>query len=236
MLKAIFFDLDGTLLPMDQEQFTRGYFKALAGKLSRHGYDPKQLVDAVWSGTAAMVRNDGSCTNEHVFWNAFAELIGPRVYDDRPLFDAFYATDFNTLQSLCGHNLQAAECVKEFKQRGISLILASNPVFPMTAQINRMNWAGIDEADFELVTSYENSRYCKPNPDYYRDLIEKAGFAPAECLMVGNDVSEDMIAEEAGMRVFLLTNCLINKERRDISRYPRGNYQQLLQLAARENP
>lgn len=72
--------------------------------------------------------------------------------------------------------------------------------------------------------------YCKPNPDYYRDLLEKVGFAPAECLMVGNDVGEDMIAEEAGMRVLLLTNCLTNKERRDI----RGNYQQLLQLAARE--
>ena len=55
MIKAILFDLDGTLLPMDQDEFTKGYFKLLAAKLAPYGYEPKTLIDTVWAGTAAMV-------------------------------------------------------------------------------------------------------------------------------------------------------------------------------------
>lgn len=55
-LTTVLFDLDGTLLPMDNDEFTRGYFKLLAAKLAPHGYEPKQLVDAIWAGTAAMVK------------------------------------------------------------------------------------------------------------------------------------------------------------------------------------
>ena len=48
-LTTVLFDLDGTLLPMDQEAFTTGYFKLLAKKLAPHGYEPKSLVDAIWA-------------------------------------------------------------------------------------------------------------------------------------------------------------------------------------------
>lgn len=49
-----------------------------------------------------------------------------------------------------------------------------------------------------------------------------------ECVMIGNDVGEDMIAETLGMKVFLLTDCLINKNNTDISRYPHGSFPELL--------
>ena len=32
--QMVLFDLDGTLLPMDQDEFTKGYFKLLAAKLA----------------------------------------------------------------------------------------------------------------------------------------------------------------------------------------------------------
>ncbi len=41
MLKTILFDLDGTLLPMDQDEFIRDYFQRLAQKVSPLGYEPK---------------------------------------------------------------------------------------------------------------------------------------------------------------------------------------------------
>ena len=84
--------------------------------------------------------------------------------------------------------------------------------------------------DFEIITTYENSRHCKPNPDYYREILSKRGLKPEECAMVGNDVGEDMIAETLGMRVFLLTPCLINKTGTDISRYPNGGFPELLEF------
>ena len=42
--KTVLFDLDGTLLPMDQDAFTKGYFTLLVQKLAPHGYDPAALV------------------------------------------------------------------------------------------------------------------------------------------------------------------------------------------------
>ena len=64
MIDTILFDLDGTLLPMDQDAFTEYYFKLLAGKMAPLGYEPKQLIAAVWDGTKAMVKNDGTCKIE----------------------------------------------------------------------------------------------------------------------------------------------------------------------------
>ena len=43
-IKAIFFDLDGTLLPMDQDVFIKAYFGALAKKLAPRGYAPDALI------------------------------------------------------------------------------------------------------------------------------------------------------------------------------------------------
>ena len=89
-------------------------------------------------------------------------------------------------------------------------------------------WMGLEPEDFAFITTYDNSSFCKPNPDYYREILGKLKLKSEECLMVGNDVGEDMIAEALGMQVFLLTDCLINRDGSDISRYPHGSFPELL--------
>ena len=91
----------------------------------------------------------------------------------------------------------------------------------------RIRWAGLEPDEFEFFTTYENSNYCKPNLGYYREVLEKAGLNGEDCLMVGNDVGEDMVAAELGMKVFLLTDCMINKENKDINQYPHGGFEEL---------
>lgn len=93
--KTILFDLDGTLLPMDQDAFTRGYFKLLAQKLAPHGYDPAALVDNIWAGTAAMVGNDGKRTNEAAFWDRFAACMGSRSGRTSPCLTPFTGRSFS---------------------------------------------------------------------------------------------------------------------------------------------
>lgn len=78
-----------------------------------------------------------------------------------------------------------------------------------------------------MYTAYENTNYAKPNPDYYRDLMNRLGLKANECIMVGNDVDEDMIAKEVGMNVFLLSDCIVNRKGKDISVYPNGNCEEL---------
>ena len=75
MIDTILFDLDGTLLPMDNDIFTKGYFKGLAAELIPFGYDAGTLVDAVWRGTAAMVKNDGARPNCEAFWQTFEAVM-----------------------------------------------------------------------------------------------------------------------------------------------------------------
>lgn len=94
MIDTILFDLDGTLLPMDQDTFTEYYFKLLAGKMAPLGYEPKQLIAAVWDGTKAMVKNDGTCKNEKAFWTRFTQLYGEKALQDQASFESFYENDF----------------------------------------------------------------------------------------------------------------------------------------------
>lgn len=228
-LKIVLFDLDGTLLPMDQDIFVKYYFGLLAKKLAPYGYEQEKLIKSVWAGTEAMIKNTGEKSNEAVFWDVFASIHGADAIKDLPLFDEYYEQDFPKVQASCGYNASAAVAVAKIKEMGLRVALATNPIFPAVATRQRIAWAGLDASDFELYTTYENSCHCKPNPDYYRDLLSALNAKPEECLMVGNDVGEDMIAESLGMKVFLMPECLINKKDSDISVYPQGSFEQLVE-------
>ena len=86
---------------------------------------------------------------------------------------------------------------------------------------------GLTQADFDWVTTYENSRRSKPSPAYYRDILERMGKRGSQCLMAGNNPSDDMSARETGMEVFLVTDCLENPKGLPIDGYPRGSFREL---------
>lgn len=227
-IKAVLFDLDGTLLPMDQDAFIKLYFKGLATKLGPLGYDSDLLIKAITLGIEAMVKNNGTRTNEEAFWQAFEGIFGEKSRQDIPYFEEYYRTDFEQVKASCGFAPKAAEVVHMLQEKGVRVTLATNPLFPSIATENRIRWAGLTPEDFEIYTTYENCSYCKPNPEYYKEILNRMDVAPEDCLMVGNDVGEDMITKQLGMKVFLLTDCLINKENEDISVYPNGDYDALI--------
>ena len=227
-ITTVLFDLDGTLLPMDNDAFTKGYFKFLVTKMAAYGYEPQQLIDAIWTGTAAMVKNDGSKSNETAFWDVVSKIYGEKILADKPVFNEFYEKEFQAARALCGENPKAAQTVRKAKEAGFRVALATNPIFPAVATESRIRWTGLEPSEFELYTTYENIGLCKPNPAYYLEIAERLGVKPEECLMVGNDAIEDVAAQKAGMQVFLLTDCLINKEDLDISGFANGNFDQLM--------
>lgn len=222
MITTILFDLDGTLLPMDNDVFTKYYFRLLCKKLAPFGYQPQELIDAVWTGTAAMVQNDGSQTNEEVFWKRFAEVLGDRVRESYPVFEEFYEKEFSEAKAVCGYDPELVRLVHDLKAKGYRLALATNPIFPAVATRNRIRWAGLEPEDFDLVTTYESIGLCKPNPAYYAEILNRLGVKPEECMMIGNDATEDTAAEKIGVAVYLLTDNLLNKQNLDISRWPNG--------------
>lgn len=227
-IRNLLFDLDGTLLPMEMEQFVRDYMKRLCKKLAPYGYDPQKLTAAVWTGMESMICNDGSRLNEEAFWEVFQKELGDQIREYEGVFLEFYENEFQEVAKSCGYHPKAKETVRSLKEMGYHLILATNPVFPPVATHSRIRWAGLVPEEFEYITTYDNSSYCKPNPLYYRELTEKLRLDPGECLMVGNDVEEDMSAEQIGMDVFLLTDCLINKKGKATDRYPQGSFEELM--------
>ena len=225
---TVLFDLDGTLLPMDMDLFMKAYFKGLCVKMAPFGYDPDQLVAAVWAGTKAMITNSGEQTCEEAFWNCFASILGESVREKEPLFADYYANEFQSVQKACGCNPEAARLVRDLKAAGYRVALATNPLFPPIATESRIRWAGLSPDEFELVTTYDNSHYCKPNPAYYQEILDKLGVTVDECVMVGNDVKEDMVAaSKLGISTFLLTDCILNKDNLPVDAYPGGSFAQL---------
>ena len=227
-MEAVLFDLDGTLLPMDQDNFVQGYFGLLCRKMAPYGFRPKALVDAIWSGTARMVANDGRESNETVFWKRFGELCGEEALSHRDVVEEFYREEFEGGRAFCGHNPKAAETVRAIRDLGYRVALATNPIFPRVATEKRIRWAGLEPEDFELITTYENIGCSKPNPAYYVEVLRRMDLKPEDCMMVGNDVEEDMVARDLGLDVFLLTDCMINSKGKDISVYPQGSFDALL--------
>ncbi|MBE6037627.1 MAG: HAD family hydrolase [Anaerofustis stercorihominis] len=227
-ITAVLFDLDGTLLPMDQKAFTMDYLGRLSKYMVPYGYDARELAKAVWDGTGFMINNDGTKRNDEVFWESFEGKFDGRYKDDMEIFDEFYRTDFQNVKHTCGFDPKAADTVRKLKKDGFRVILATNPIFPPLATESRIKWAGLQPEDFELYTTYENSYFCKPNQGYYKEILDKCNLKAEECIMVGNDVSDDMSAVKLGMKVFLLTKYLINRYDEDISVYPNGDFDDLM--------
>ena len=222
-MKTILFDLDGTLLPMNQKLFTERYLYGLAEFVAPYGFEPQAIISNVWKGTGAMIQNDGTMTNEERFWQVFHSLTGRGSPEDRELFLKFYETEFDKVKESCGFNPESARLIYDLKQRGDRLILATNPLFPNEATMRRIAWAGLDPDDFLMITTYENMNTCKPNPEYYRELCRKCGTEPDGCMLVGNDAVEDAAALKTGMEVFLITDCLENGREEELS-VPHGSF------------
>ncbi|MBR2070044.1 MAG: HAD family hydrolase [Clostridia bacterium] len=229
-IKMILFDLDGTLLPMDQDVFIKTYFGRLAVFLGKMGYDVDKLVDSIWKGTSQMIKNDGSCTNEELFWKVFGEVYGGSKEMDEPNLRRFYEEDFDNVSKSCGFNKMAKEVIGCVKSKGLRVALATNPIFPSIATKKRIAWAGLDLNDFEHITFYENSHFSKPNLKYYEEVLAKLNVLPSECVMIGNDAVEDTAAAKLGIKVFLLNQSIVNKDKLDYSTYKVGDFDDLIKF------
>ena len=228
MLDAIFFDLDGTLLPMDYNTFMKGYLSLLCKAVAPLGYRAETMVPAMFRGVDAMMQNDGSASNYDRFWQVFFEVIGKESYEHVPVFDAFYSKEFHDAIAFTDPRpALARQAVALAREKAHRVVLATNPLFPRVAVRSRLAWAGLSEDDFDWITDYENSSTCKPNPAYYRQIAEQLHVDPLQCLMVGNNTEEDIeAAQAAGLSTFLLTDCLIAKEPIPFS--PKGSFEELL--------
>ncbi len=229
-IRHVLFDLDGTLLPMDQTEFVKFYMPLLAKAYVKRGIpvDTKAFIEAVWNGYLLMVKNDGRCSNRERFW---AEMEGSLPISKEEAEDIaldFYAKDFNQAAVVTRPTPLADQVVKAARGKGMEVYLATNPVFPRCATLNRICWAGLHAEDFRVITTYEDYNFCKPSVEYFQEILGQFGLNPSECLMVGNDVEEDLSIRRLGVETFLLTDTMENKHGLDIHTEYQGSMKELL--------
>ncbi|MEW9125179.1 MAG: HAD family hydrolase, partial [Thermotaleaceae bacterium] len=186
MINTILFDLDGTLLPMNTELFLNSYFKALSSKCA-HLIEPKELSTMVLASTECMIRNiDITKTNEQIFMEDFSTRINIDLNNLLPVFDDFYKNDFKHLQSTVQPTAVIKDVIEILKEKGYTMVVATNPLFPREAILQRIQWSGLQESDFALITDYQCMHFCKPNLQYYEEILKLIDKTPGECMMVGN--------------------------------------------------
>ncbi|HYF93647.1 MAG TPA: HAD family hydrolase [Symbiobacteriaceae bacterium] len=212
MLRTILFDLDGTLLPIDTDQFVAQYMKALSAHIG-HRVPPARLVEQIMASTYAMIRDTSpERTNAEVFAADFFPKVGWAESELMPVFDEFYRLRFPALRSTCpGLPGVAREVVQSAVDLGYDIALTTNPLFPREAIEERMRWIGVLDMPWRLITTYEVMHACKPQPAYYREVLTMLDRQPEECLVVGNDVEEDGAAAKLGIPVFFVTDYLISR-------------------------
>lgn len=215
--ELIMFDMDGTLLPMDQEEFVNGYFSLLSKKVIEY-IKPKEFVDAIWSGVKAMGLSGGLKTNEDAFWDDFCKKTNTDVNIIKPICDDFYGGDFKLAKQFTKDNKLAKQAVYLAKQISEHVVLATNPLFPLIAQETRLSFIGLKKEDFDYITAYEDQRFIKPDTRYYEQILKKYNVKPSECLMIGNDEKEDGYpCSLLGIDCYIVDDCLISSEKHPYS-------------------
>lgn len=227
MRHTFFFDLDGTLLPLDMDKFGEvfydsakkcGFFDLICEEKGKEIFEK-----AVYT----MMRNDGSVKNEEVFFHTIEELSGVRRERLEPVFVDFYTNEFKQMKQCTRTDERVVEAIQILQDKGYRLVLATNPLFPPIGTNQRIEWAGLRPDDFEYVTYYNNSSYCKPNPKYYMEILDHVGLTANDCYIVGNDVRDDMSAVALGFKGYLVLDHLIG----DLENVPtceQGDYSDLL--------
>lgn len=230
MKKLIMTDLDCTLLPMDQDAYIELYVKEIAKLFYEHGYDGKAIAKATMKSSYMMGKNDGSKTNEEAFELAFSSIIKE---DTRKIIDTFpevYGDRYHIIKTVTKENPYAEEIVKLMKEHAEYIVVATQPMFPLEAVKKRLSWIGIEHSQFDHITTYDNCTFCKPNPLYYKEIMDKFSATPENTIMIGNDITEDILpCEKLGVETFLVEDGLINTIDYDISNLRKGSYVDLIE-------
>ncbi len=229
---TLLFDLDGTLLGNDMDVFLRHYMRAVS-RVVAGVVQPEAFVRQLLASTQAMVDNlDPGTTNAEAFAASFYPALGLERAEAEPLFAAFYEREFPRLREHTQIKPAACSLLDVAVNKGYGLVLATNPVFPRAAILERMRWAGIADYPWLLITDYETMHFCKPQPGYYQEICQLTGREPEQCLMAGNDVEEDLVAGQLGMLTFLDRTQMIQRATGPSGADMEGSLEDLARLLA----
>jgi HAD superfamily hydrolase (TIGR01549 family) len=196
--RAIIFDLGSTLIEYEVIPWDDlGAECAEAGWrfLRKHGYSVPDLdqFNAAYNEVRDKYRREADRTL--VEWDvptASAELFEKLGLgaDDR-LIDSFFDAYYEPVDKRLFVYDDTLETLEKLKSRYPVMGLVSNTVFPERAHKGELRRFGI--APYLNFTIFSSSfGFRKPHPDIFYHAVNLAGFAPCECVYVGDRYAEDI--------------------------------------------
>jgi len=210
--KALLLDLDGTLINLDLDRFLKRYAELLAQWFAPE-VSPERFGPAFMEGVMAMMDGTGSDrVNGQRFYDRFCQRLGVDEEWARQRADRFYEEAYPTLHTMVQPIPAAPRLVEAARRHGWMVVVATQPFFPRTAIEQRLRWGGLDPQAFDYITHMDAFRASKPHPLFFQELCEAIGVPPSRCVMVGNDVHDDMLAASYGMATFLAKDFILRAD------------------------
>ena len=229
-INTIMFDLDGTLLSIDMNDFESIYYKSLSESF-KDIISPNEFMKLLYGSMKIMMENTEERTNEEVFMEAMKSMVKDDFYVYADKFNHYYDHDFALLREAVTVRPEIIKATDLLKMKGYELVIATNPLFPKKAIEKRIEWSGVHRDHFSYVSTFEKNHYTKPNIAYYEEVLKSIGKHPQECMMVGNDVLEDLVAGKIGITTYLITDHLLNRNGIDVVTDYMGDYKEFLKFA-----
>lgn len=194
MTPTLLIDIDNTLLANDMDTFLPGYLQALSKHLAPYA-DSRRMIPALLRATDEMSANQRpDCTLKEVFDSRFYPELGLSGGELQEEIETFYGQVFPKLKALTTPYPQAVRLVEEALRRGYRLVVATNPLFPRAAILQRLAWAGlsVDDYPFDLISSYETFHFAKPNPAFLAECLARVGWPEGPVVVLGDSVENDI--------------------------------------------
>jgi FMN phosphatase YigB (HAD superfamily) len=198
MTLTLLVDLDDTLLGNNMETFIPAYLNALGSYLAEI-VQPDAMVKSMMGATQCMFANSRpDRTLKNSFDPCFYPTLGLIETEVQDFFGQFYERIFPSLEIKTQFRPQAVDFIDTAYSRGYQIGIATNPVFPLTAIKQRLEWAGLspEKYPFLLIPSYETFHFTKPNPAYFAEFLCQIGWPDGPIVMVGNDPDHDVLGSQ----------------------------------------
>ena len=193
---TILFDLDDTLIQTNLDKFIPEYFQGLGYAFS-HLATEKQIIQQIRYAVDQMTQNqDPGKMLKEVFSEHFYPPLGTSESACQKDIDNYYQNEYPKLQRITHQKPEAANLVKWCHSQNMVIAIATNPLFPKTATLQRTEWAGLNREDFRFISTFNDFHFTKPNLSYYAESLGRLGWPENTTVMVGDDLVYDLMPME----------------------------------------
>lgn len=208
MIKNIFFDMDGTLINMDEDEFIKIHYNLVNRKFEEKGYEnASEIAKVIMKGAYIMPQNDGSKLNSELFYEYCKDELNLNRQDIEEPMDELYRTTYQEAKVTASKIDGMDDVLKTLKAKGKRLFLTTNPIFPLIAILGRLHWGELDENNFVYISNYDICHYAKPNSNFYKEIMENYNLKPEETMLIGNSYEDDILpAFDLKLRSYYLTS------------------------------